>query len=84
MAGCSAGTWLPVAGPFPLPAWAGHPASAVLRAGDACIQELILPPSGHCRHGMAKVGTQGKQGGVCGMPHPCRDVHTVTTSMVRL
>ncbi|XP_043339447.1 protein tyrosine phosphatase type IVA 3 isoform X2 [Cervus canadensis] len=56
---------LPAAGAFLLPAWAGHPASAVLVAGNACIQELILPPSGHCRPGMVQVGTRGEGRSTC-------------------
>ena len=56
---------------------------AVLVEGDPCIQELILPPSGHCRHGMAQVGTRGR-GGVRARPSPCCDGHAVTASMACL
>lgn len=62
------------------PPWLGI--RAVLLAGDPGIQELILPPSGHCRHGMAQVGTRGR-GGVCARPSPCRDGHAVTASVAR-
>lgn len=84
--------WAPGGAPGSL--WWGLSAACscwapVLRAGDTCIQELILPPSGHGPEAQPRCGHRGgaRGVGVAGpgrCPLPCYDGHTGTASVACL